>query len=66
MYESESAGTLLEVQNGAFRSVVKKKEEEKKLFLKIGLADVGGSFHIGALKLGRTVHITALKRPRGA
>ena len=28
------------------------------------LADVGDYFHIWALELGRTVHITALKNPR--
>ncbi len=33
-------------------------------FSKMDLVDVGGCFHIQALKPGRNVHITALKSPR--
>ena len=56
---------------GAFRSVLKKKQTNKKNFSiylkkiknkKKRFCQCMGSFHIRVLKLDRTVHITALKR----
>ena len=35
------------------------------VFSKTDLSDVGGYFHIGALKFGILVHMIALKSPRG-
>ena len=46
----------------------RKKNGFPIVFPKIDLANVGGNFHISnlALKLGRAVHITTLKSPRGS
>ena len=51
----------------AFQSELEKvKNGFPIVFPKMDLADVGGNYHIWALKLGRTVYINTLKSPKGA
>ena len=50
---------------GSFKvRIEKSKKGFPIVFPKLDLADVGGNFHIWALKLGGTLYITTLKSPR--